>query len=291
MSQNNRQQDPSARPVEAFAALGALLVVTATGVFVHIALDISHQWAGDAGTLPKDPFARIIGLFRGTVTWLDTTTWLVAGFSVALLLIAGLFLWLYMRGRKNRTRVDRKASYLGAGRDIGDLRKKSVAEKARRLGVEGSLGIPLGVTVITGEPLFGSWEDMLIDISGPRTGKTTSRVVPAILAAPGAVLATSNKRDVVDATRDVRASAGDVWVFDPQSIAFEPPSWFWDPLSYVTDEVKAARLAEHFASGSRAPGARTDAYFDPAGQDLLAGLFLAAAFDRRPITDVYRWLT
>ena len=33
------------------------------------------------------------------------------------------------------------------------------------------------------------------------------------------------------------------------------------------DEVKAATLAEHFAAGSRDPGARTDAFFDPAGQD------------------------
>ena len=134
--------------------------------------------------------------------------------------------------------------------------------------------------------LYGSWEDMHIDIWGPRTGKTTSRAVPAILDAPGSVLVTSNKRDVVDATRDVRAAAGPVWAFDPQAIALEEPTWWWNPLSYVTDEVKAARLAEHFASGSRDPGAKTDAYFDPAGQDLLAGLLLAAALDHRPITYV-----
>jgi type IV secretory pathway TraG/TraD family ATPase VirD4 len=145
--------------------------------------------------------------------------------------------------------------------------------------------------VATGDPLFGSWEDMHVDIWGTRTGKTTSRAVPAILEAPGAVLVTSNKRDVVDATRDVRAGAGPVWVFDPQQVTGEEPTWWWDPLSYVVDEVRAARLAEHFAAGSRDPGARTDAYFDPAGQDLLAGLLLAAALDRRPVTDVYTWLT
>ncbi len=107
---------------------------------------------------------------------------------------------------------------------------------------------------------------MHIDIWGPRTGKTTSRAVPAILGAPGGVLVTSNKRDVVDATRDVREGVSPVWVFDPQGIALEKPSWWWNPLSYVTDEVKAAKLADHFASGSRDPGAKTDAYFDPAGK-------------------------
>lgn len=150
--------------------------------------------------------------------------------------------------------------------------------------------MPIGKTL--GQmPLYGTWEDMHIDIWGPRTGKTTSRAVPAILDAPGGVLVTSNKRDVVDATRDVRAEAGPVWVFDPQGIALENPTWWWNPLSYVTDEVRAAKLADHFASGSRDPGAKTDAYFDPAGQDLLAGLLLAAALDVRPITDVYTWLT
>lgn len=89
----------------------------------------------------------------------------------------------------------------------------------------------------------------------------------------------------------MRALDGPVWVFDPQSVALEEPSWSWNPLSFVTDEVRAARLADHFASGSRGPEAKTDAYFDPAGQDLLAGLLLAAALDNRPITQVHTWLT
>jgi type IV secretory pathway TraG/TraD family ATPase VirD4 len=151
--------------------------------------------------------------------------------------------------------------------------------------------VPIGRAVADGTALYGSWEDMHLDIWGPRTGKTTSRAIPAILAAPGSVLVTSNKRDVVDATRDVRYHCGPVWVFDPQGIALEEPTWWWNPLTYVTDEVRAAKLADHFAAGSRDPLAHTDAYFDPAGQDLLAGLLLAAALDRRAITDVYTWLT
>src|SRR5699024_7883415 len=166
-----------------------------------------------------------------------------------------------------------------------------VSKKAERLGVQSAPGLPIGVTVSTGQRLFSSWEDMRMTIAGPRTGKTTSMVVPEILTAPGAVLTTSNKRDVIDATRDVCAKQGPVWVFDPQGLALEEPSWWWNPLSYVTDEVRAAKLAQHFAAGSRQAGAKADAYFDPAGQDLLAGLLLAAALDGRPITQVYTWLT
>lgn len=64
-----------------------------------------------------------------------------------------------------------------------------------------------------------------------------------------------------------------------------------EPLSYVTDDTKAAKLAQHFASGSSELGARADAHFEPGGRELLAALLLAAALDGRPITDVYEWTT
>ncbi len=105
------------------------------------------------------------------------------------------------------------------------------------------------------------------------------------------MLATSNKRDLVDASRDVRADRGKVWVFDPQGIAGEQPTWWWDPISYVTDEVKAIEMADVFALASREVGARTDAFFDTAGQNLVAQLLLAAALERRELTQVYLWLS
>ncbi|MGX1163511.1 hypothetical protein RKD54_004501 [Pseudarthrobacter sp. SLBN-100] len=54
----------------------------------------------------------------------------------------------------------------------------------------------------------------------------------------------------------------------------------------------ATRLADPFTSGSRGPGAQTDAYFDPVGQGPAgAGLLLAAALADLPITQVHTWLT
>ena len=251
---------------------------------------LGHQLDGTGVELPSDPFAFTLGVILGRVPWPASATWIVIVLLAIVLALVVLAIVGVVRYRKGRTRVDRASSYMGRGKDVEGLSKRNAQAQATRLGVTGSLGVPIGKTL--GQmPLYGTWEDMHIDIWGPRTGKTTSRAVPAILEAPGGVLVTSNKRDVVDATRDVRAEAGPVWVFDPQGIALEQPTWWWNPLSYVTDEVRAAKLADHFASGSRDPGAKTDAYFDPAGQDLLAGLLLAAALDSRPITDVYGWLT
>lgn len=287
---NNRRRDPGGFGAETLMLLVGIGGVAAAIVVLNVAVRLGHQLDGTGVELPSDPFAFTLGVILGRVPWPASATWIVAVLLATVLALVVLAIVGVVRYRKGRTRVDRASSYMGRGKDVEGLSKRNAQEQATRLGVTGSLGVPIGKTL--GQmPLYGTWEDMHIDIWGPRTGKTTSRAVPAILDAPGGVLVTSNKRDVVDATRDVRAEAGPVWVFDPQGIALENPTWWWNPLSYVTDEVRAAKLADHFASGSRDPGAKTDAYFDPAGQDLLAGLLLAAALDVRPITDVYTWLT
>ena len=288
---NNRRRDPgrlSAETVLLWIVIAAVAVIVG---MVNMAMHLGHRLAGTGAELPTNPFDVLFRLLSGDLAWPGAAGWWVLAAIAALLLALGvLVLLVWRRFQQRRSRVDHAVARMGRGRDIADLSSRSAQATAKRLNAD-SLGVPIGRTVAGGQQLWGSWEDMHIDIWGPRTGKTTSRAVPAILEAPGPVLVTSNKRDVVDATRDVRAKTGPVWVFDPQAIALEEPTWWWNPLSYVTDEVRAAKMAEHFAAGSREPGARTDAFFDPAGQDLLAGLLLAAALDNRAITDVYTWLT
>jgi len=288
---NNRRRDPGGLSAETVLLAVSIVVVVVGVAAINFAVRVGHRIDGTGVVVPGDPFRVVFDVLGGKLPWPAAGTWLLVAVGVLLLVAVAFVMVAVSRYRKGRTRVDRAAAYMGRGRDVEALSRRNAEATAKRLGVTVAAGVPIGRTVGGSQPLYGSWEDMHLDIWGPRTGKTTSRAVPAILDAPGAVLVTSNKRDVVDATRDVRAAAGPVWVFDPQAITLEEPTWWWNPLSYVTDEVRAAKLAEHFASGSRDPGARTDAYFEPAGQDLLAGLLLAAALDRRPITDVYVWTT
>lgn len=292
---NNRRREPGGLTGQAIAIwVGIVVVVLAVGP-VYVAVKAGTALAGRRQHVPGNPFAVFLDLLEHTLSWPGRTgTVLLTGCYAVLVALATVVAVLVHRWRRSRSRVDRAAAYLGRGRDVAGQTRKTVAATASRLGVATEApGLPIGVTVAGGTPLFSSWEDERVTIAGPRTGKTTSMVIPEILAAPGAVVVTSNKRDVVDATRDVREGreGGHTWVFDPQALVGEPPSWWWNPLSYVTDETAAAKLAQHFASGSRDRAARVDAFFDPAGQSLLANLLLAAALDRRPITDVYTWLT
>jgi type IV secretory pathway TraG/TraD family ATPase VirD4 len=260
---------------------GVVAVIVAA---VHLAVLVD----GTRERLPANPVALTIDLARGRLAWPSGATLIAAALAGVIAAAAAAIAWGWRRS--HRRHVDRAARWMGRGADIGRLTAKRAAATAQRLGIERP-GLPIGRTVGGGRPLYMGWEDVAVDVWGPRTGKTTSRAIPSILAAPGAVLATSNKRDVVDASRDVRARRGDVWVFDPQRIAGERPTWWWNPISYVTDEVRAMEMADVFALASRELGARTDAFFDTAGQNVVAQLLLAAALDRRELTQVHLWLS
>lgn len=275
--------------------IGVLATVTGIVVIGAIAwasLKLGLAWAGTSAQVPSNPLAVLIELGTGKVKWPREATYSLLIISM---LAAGLGFataLLIRRIKRRGTRVDHAARHLGTGQDIEPTSRQAVTALAHRLGVVADTpGVFLGRTVTGNAEMYSSWEDMMIEISGPRTGKTTSRAIPAVVDAPGAVITTSNKRDIVDATRGLREREGDVWVFDPQRVAGEEPTWWWDPLSFVVDDDTARELAQHFASGSRKAGDRADAYFTGAGLQLLAGLLLAAARGGQPISRVYSWLT
>lgn len=268
----------------------ALLVVVVVGV-AWGAVAISAVLAGTP-LPPANPFRLAADLALGKRPWPGTPATLAVLGELVLLLAAAAAVWPLLARWRRRTRVDVAARHLASRRELEPFTRAGAAATAKRLGVASArVGVRIGRVVGLGEELYGSWEDMHVDIWGPRTGKTTCRAIPALVEAPGAAIVTSNKRDIVDATRGVRETTGPVWVFDPQHVTGDEPTWWWNPLTYVTDVDKAARMAAVFAAYSRQPGARTDAYFDPAGEELLAYLLLAAASAGEPITTVYRWLS
>ncbi|KQY37857.1 MULTISPECIES: type IV secretory system conjugative DNA transfer family protein [Nocardia] len=271
-------------------------------ITLAVALHLGNALAVVPQSIPINPIAVVADLARGKLHWPRAST------VIVLLVIASAIAYVVIRKRLQkravvgRLAIDDKADYMGVGSAIGSITEAGVREKAKdlgvRLGTGDAPGVPIGIAVADGTPLYGSYEDLHLDIWGPRQGKSTSRVIPAILSAIGPVLATSNKRDVVDATRDVREDKGSrTFVFDPQGVAGERPTWFWDPLAWVNFrtegcEMRAARLAGHFADAETGGSADDgDNFFDPEAEDLLAAFFLAAAIAGKPITQVWEWVT
>jgi hypothetical protein len=126
---------------------------------------------------------------------------------------------------------------------------------------------------------------------GPSLRKSTALAVPAALAAPGAVVVTSNKPDVWAATHALRREqTGEaVWTFDPQRVAHAPQTWWWNPLRGLTSVEEAERLAGHFVG--TVEDERSRDIWGPAASELLASLLLAAAVSGGSLLDVYGWLS
>ncbi|MET7299626.1 TraM recognition domain-containing protein [Embleya sp. NPDC005575] len=259
------------------------------------------MWVGATATSaetdlkPPPPPAILLGLVLDKYTWPGTgATVVTVALCVVMAAVAGGATYLVIVYRRGLLDIDRAIPYLAKPRDLRASTTKGVRGKADGFGLDPTEvpGLYIGKTVRHGVDVWGSWEDMHVDIWGPRTGKTTSRAIPNIVAAPGAVVVTSNKRDIVDATRGSRARRGKVWVFDPQNQAGAKPTWYWDPLSYVGSSITlAVKLAGRFSSINRPAHSRSDAYFEPAAEDLIAHLLLAASISGKSISQIFTWLT
>jgi type IV secretory pathway TraG/TraD family ATPase VirD4 len=237
---------------------------------------------------PVDPLALVLELADGRTRWPTAgTPILIAAAGVCALIVSAVVL---ARIRRPVTGADRAARLLGTGRSVHPISRGNAQATAKRFGVE-QPGLPIARAVAGGQTLYATWEDMQCDIWGPRKGKSSSRAIPTLLAAPGAAFATSNKPDLYAATRAVREQRGRVWNFDPEAIAAGDADWWWNPLSYVTSDRRALELTDAFVGAYRDPDARPDPFFDPAGQELVSHLLRAAAIAERPVTQAFLWST
>lgn len=305
-------REPNRRPEPGSGMDQLILFLFGGGVILAVmglywCLQATSTAEGINAEVRDNPFKTLFALGSGTLVWPTSATRILVS-AVAVLIgvvVAIVLLRRQVRRSSKRLSVDAKARSMGQGRDLDAYcDPKTLAQKARELGSDWT-GVVVGKTVVGNRLFLSGLEECSVDIWGPRSGKTTSRCIPAIVDAPGAVLATSNKRDLVDATRDLRSEKGTVWVFDPQQIAQEECTWWWNPLNMIVPprdapnyaeavasaDIRAAKLAGHFATGARTDGDRGDAYFEPSGEVLIAALLLAAALEQRPITDCYQWST
>ncbi|WP_225979285.1 MULTISPECIES: type IV secretory system conjugative DNA transfer family protein [Corynebacterium] len=297
---NVRHSGSTVGPQPSTLFLLGLLIVAMCGV---VALQLVST-VTDVGRTSWNPITALVLIIRGEAK-LTAATGLV---FLMLVSAAGGLAWL-VRGKvkgtgRKRVQIDDAQRYLGGSEERSTLSKAHVQKHARGwFDDEKAITQPgLMFGHVPGKPkqeFWGSWEDLFLIVFGPRMGKTTSQVIPAIVDAPGAVVTTSNKRDIVDDTIALTSDRGQAWVFDPQKIArgFEQEKWFFDPLDSIRRDpemmdASAEALADIFrcaALGDSSGG--ENAYWVNAGRELLASLLLAAALDDRPITDVYRWVT
>jgi type IV secretory pathway TraG/TraD family ATPase VirD4 len=261
-----------------------------------VALLTGHGWTGPAWSIAlavqaaHDP-AAVLAPANPAAVWPVSIVLALA--VLAVLAVPAVWIIRRLFGRRNPARS------MASRRDIHDLTPDAVAAKAIRLRLglrearpqdlpAAQRGIALGRLQPAGPDLAASWEDVLLAVMAPRSGKTTCLAVPTILDAPGWAVATSNKADLWAATAALR-DQGTVWTFDPQGIVHAGQTWWWNPVGVVRDVATANRLATHFIQEVRGERGDKD-FWTSAALDLLTSLLLAAARAGRDITEVDAWL-
>ncbi|PXY16609.1 type IV secretory system conjugative DNA transfer family protein [Prauserella muralis] len=249
-----------------------------------------------------NPFGYVAELALGERAWPGTpATLALAGLGLLLLGVTVAAVVLVRRRRRrpeSERRIAQAARLLAHPKDLPALSPAGVAASAARLRPSSRIdprnpaqhGRLIGRTVVGDMPVRASHEDLGVHIWGPRTGKTTALTIPMLVEADGPAIATTNRRDLPDATRGPRRRRGHDFVFDLQQVAGEPQRFWYNPFRRIESISDAEVVAGHFVAGTRDADAKTDAYFDGSAESLLAACLLAAARDGGTLIDVYRWL-
>lgn len=155
---------------------------------------------------------------------------------------------------------------------------------------------PLSVDVgaLIGQPRRHVWlqhRDGVI-VHGPTgAGKTWRVAWQRVIDAPGFVLATTTKADLIAATFIDRATHGQVAVFDPEHLTGWPDSIAWSILTGCIDPDTAIRRADALARAMPLEGTRNGAYFEQKAATMLRCCLHAAALRGLSIREVRVWVS
>ena len=255
----------------------------------------SWGWAAGLGAL------GLLFIWAG-LRWLASQV----SWPVLLLIAGGVGLLVWHRwshtagslGRANRR--SRRKSGVASGVDVWRQRRRvralatTVRPSLAALPRWELLAMPtaaVGVRVCRVGPqtVWTSSETVVVEIGGPRKGKTSS-MSDQILDAPGAVLITSTKAELYHQLGELRAHRGPVVLFNPGNVGGLASTIAFDPLSGCESPVTAAQLAADMIPADHRGGSGDREHWNDQARRVLAGLLHAAALGGQSMVDVSRWV-
>lgn len=139
------------------------------------------------------------------------------------------------------------------------------------------------------QTVWASIEDVTLVFGGPRTGKT-GWLAGRIIDAPGAVLVTSTRTDLLTLCGPLRAKKGPVWVFNAVGLGGIPSTVTFDPLTGCSDPETAVERATDMIGAVSHGGGGDREFWDAQARRALAMLLHAAALGGYRMAQIQKWI-
>ncbi|SEF36885.1 TraM recognition site of TraD and TraG [Amycolatopsis pretoriensis] len=298
----------------AIAALAILCALGAIAVSAAVLVTGFHTgswtwppittWAGFALTVAfhaADPGPRLPVPWSGAVSehqlafyvWFTTITMLTAGLSVG----AAIPVWRRVAptdsGHATRREMAKTLSVTAARKTARWTRGDLTDEQRRTAPVE-QIAVPLHQGPRR-QQLVTSLETPTGTIAPTRSGKSRTDLVHKVLAAPGALVASTTKNDLAEwclLARTRRPGAGPVLVIDATGTLSWPAHARWSPVTGCADPAVALRRAETLIEASSLGLENVggnDAVFRGRATIVMQAYLLAAATHHRTVDHLVRW--
>ena len=142
--------------------------------------------------------------------------------------------------------------------------------------------------------MWAGAERSTLVLGPPRSGKTSSLVIPNILLSDGPVVSTSTKPDVMRATASSRSCDGWAFLYDPSGDVDCPRSVErvgWSPITTAKSWDAAVVTADAMVGASRLLASRSgEHHWSERAGALLSALLHAAALEGLSMPDVLHWI-
>jgi len=277
-------------------------VVVVLAVLVAVALIARRRgaWAvaagsGVAAVLPAWTLVRtsnpfLLGLL---VAALVVVAWLRWGRTMATVTRWGASA-RRKAGVASITDIARTRSAVAMRRHVGVLRPslqaRSRLAQVRQLGRFPVAEVAVQLCRTGGLRVWSTVRDVVVVFGGPGAGKT-QWLAGRIIDAPGAVLATSTRTDLLDQTGPLRERVGPVFVFNPVGLGDRPSTITFDPLTGCCDPVAAHERAADMLAAISHGGLGDREFWEGQGRRNLAALLHAAALGGLTMNAVSDWLS
>ena len=157
------------------------------------------------------------------------------------------------------------------------IKKPAITDGAMRLGKA------------EGVDVFASYEESVVLIGPPRSGKGVHLLIGAILDAPGPVITTSSRADNLGATAELRKKKGPVALFDPQGLTGQPTTRKWSPIKGCAEPRGANKRGASLIGASGLGSSSSNAEWQAPAITIMECLLHAAALGERTVDDLMRW--